>query len=243
MSATEAAELRISGSVIPYVVVRSRRRRRTLTLSVVDGAVRVAVPWSTPAADVHAFVVGRAAWIAGRLAQHADRPPRFRLEDGAQLPLAGGIVAVVVESIRNRFATAVLDGAVLRVGIPHRFDALAGIAAGERALFRWLRAHATADLEARVAAWTATTGWIPKRVLVRDQRRRWGSCAGDGTVRLNWRLVFLAPHLADYVVVHELAHLAVHSHAPAFWAQVSRFVPDHRARRAALNRASRDLPF
>ena len=47
------------------------------------------------------------------------------------------------------------------------------------------------------------------RILIRDQRQRWGSCAPDGTLRFNWRAMMLPPALTEYVVVHGLSHLAV----------------------------------
>ncbi|MDA1002925.1 MAG: M48 family metallopeptidase, partial [Chloroflexi bacterium] len=74
--------------------------------------------------------------------------------------------------------------------------------------------------------WATRLGWEPRRVIVKAQRRRWGSCARDGTVRLNWRLVMAEPALIDYVIVHELAHLAEPNHGPAFWARVRSALPD-----------------
>ena len=81
------------------------------------------------------------------------------------------------------------------------------------------------------------------RVLVRDQKRRWGSCSSDGSIRLNWRLVMLDPALIDYVVVHELAHLRVPNHSPRFWTEVERWIPDSRHRRRQLREAAKTLPL
>ena len=76
---------------------------------------------------------------------------------------------------------------------------------------------------------------VATRVLVRDQRRRWGSCATDGTIRLNWRLIMLEPDLADYVICHELVHLRHRHHQASFWAEVAALIADHRERRKRLN--------
>ena len=68
-------------------------------------------------------------------------------------------------------------------------------------------------------------GVRPGRIVVRDQRSRWGSCSRKGTLSFSWRLV-LAPHdVLDYVVVHEVCHLVEHNHSPAFWALVRRRRP------------------
>jgi len=66
------------------------------------------------------------------------------------------------------------------------------------------------------------------RLTVRDQRSRWGSCSSNGALSFNWRLV-LAPHdVLDYVVVHEVCHLAEHHHGPGFWRLVERRRPLYR---------------
>ncbi|MCY4560018.1 MAG: M48 family metallopeptidase, partial [Chloroflexi bacterium] len=77
----------------------------------------------------------------------------------------------------------------------------------------------------------------------RNQRRRWGSCAADGTLRFNWRVMLLEPALIDYIVVHELAHLTHMNHSPAFWELVCQTIPDARHRRKRLRETSRALPF
>ena len=59
---------------------------------------------------------------------------------------------------------------------------------------------------------------------------------------LSWRLVHLPPHLTDYVVAHELAHLREISHSPRFWAIVAHLFPEYLSARRELNRLGRTLP-
>ena len=66
-----------------------------------------------------------------------------------------------------------------------------------------------------------------REVRVGDYRSRWGSCAPDGTLAFSWRLVMAPDWVLDYVVAHEVAHLAHMDHSPAFWAVVARLVPDY----------------
>jgi len=73
------------------------------------------------------------------------------------------------------------------------------------------------------------------RIALRDQRSRWGSCSSKGTLSFNWRLV-LAPHdVLDYVVVHEVCHLAELHHGPAFWALVAKRRPAYEESKAWLD--------
>ena len=80
-------------------------------------------------------------------------------------------------------------------------------------------------------------------MLIRDQRRRWGSCASDGTLRFSWRGMMLEPALIEYIVVHELAHLTVKNHSPDFWKLVTSAMPDVQQRRKRLREVSRTLPL
>ena len=63
---------------------------------------------------------------------------------------------------------------------------------------------------------------------------RWGSCSSDGTLNFLWRVMQLPPHVIDYVVVHELAHIKVNDHSDAFWKEVARALPEFAKLRAWL---------
>lgn len=74
------------------------------------------------------------------------------------------------------------------------------------------------------------------RVSIGAARTRWGSCSHRGALRFNYRIAALPAHLAEYIIVHEICHLAEFNHSPKFWALVARAAPDHAARRAQLRR-------
>jgi predicted metal-dependent hydrolase len=74
------------------------------------------------------------------------------------------------------------------------------------------------------------------RVTLRDTRSRWGSCTSAGDLMFSWRLIMAPSAVLDYVVAHEVAHLAEMNHSDRFWAQVERLFPDHAAPRAWLRR-------
>lgn len=116
-----------------------------------------------------------------------------------------------------------------------RFE-LARSAQGEgRAVFlAWYRRRAAEMLNERVACFAPLVGVAPPPVTIKDMRSRWGSCSAKGRVNLYWGLVTLPLELADYVVVHELAHLKELNHAPAFWRGVEDVLPDYRERRKRL---------
>lgn len=78
-----------------------------------------------------------------------------------------------------------------------------------------------------VEKWSAVMGLKPKSVTFRKARSRWGSCSSKGGLSFNIYLAKLPPECIEYVVVHELAHLAHHNHGAQFWALVGRYIPQY----------------
>ncbi len=67
------------------------------------------------------------------------------------------------------------------------------------------------------------------RVAIRNQRRCWGSCSANKNLNFNYKILFLPPELADYIIVHELCHLTHLHHGKEFWDLVAETVPEYRS--------------
>lgn len=101
---------------------------------------------------------------------------------------------------------------------------------------RRLRAQAKRELPPRLMALAAEVGVSVRKVSVRNQRQRWGSCSQSGLICLNWRLVTMPGWVRDYVLYHELMHVKQMDHSPKFWALVAQVCPDYQRARRWLRR-------
>ncbi|GAB6043441.1 M48 family metallopeptidase [Endothiovibrio diazotrophicus] len=228
MSAIRTSEERLilDGEPVPYRLLRDPRRKRLCLMVGRDAEVEVRVPPRAGRREIERFLGDHLDWLRDRLGQaRRARSARPRLADGAILPLFDEQLELVVRSAARR--RVVRQGGRLLVEY-REVEEL------EELLEGWYRRQARRLLGARVEALAACTGLRPAGLAIRGQRTRWGSCSSRGRLNLNWRLLFAPSVAVDYVVIHELCHLAHMNHSAAFWALVARFDPDYLAHRKLL---------
>ena len=241
---TERGSVRFGDTTIEYQVRRSHRRRKTVQVTIDGGGVQVLAPADMPPDDLQALVRKRAPWIVNHASEETVLATPKRFVSGEALPYLGRNVCMVfkpgdVSSPEIRF-----DHWRFTITVPRNLSDSEHYERIRRVIVEWYRAKASSRLEAGVKKWLPRFGGgsVPE-VLVRDQRQRWGSCAPDGTLRFNWRVMMLKPALLDYVVVHELAHLTVRNHSADYWALVNRVMPDAQERRQKLREVGKTLPL
>lgn len=74
-----------------------------------------------------------------------------------------------------------------------------------------------------------------KRISIRNSSTRWGSCSRQMNLNFNYKIIYLPPTIQDYIIVHELCHLAEMNHSPRFWNCVAKTIPDYKSRRQQLH--------
>ncbi len=217
-----AEALSIGDPAIEVRLRRNARARRMILRIARPGPVPVlTLPPGVPIARARAFLADQEGWLRRHVAACA---PRRTVAEGALLPFRGATLEV--RASRER-AVRARDGLLLVPGRPADMPARVGA---------WLREAARRDCVAGAARHSAALGLPHGRVTLRDTRSRWGSCTSAGDLMFSWRLIMAPPEVLDYVVAHEVAHLAEMNHSDRFWARVDALCPDHRAPRAWLRR-------
>ena len=220
-----------------------RAPRKTLGLRVCPQGLTVRAPARLAQAEVERFLLSKARWILDKLQQvqahpAANAPPTpeqlaERWRTGATVDYLGQALPLLLEPQ----AGLPLGSARLMEGGLQL--ALAPECAPERvrsSVYAWLQRSAYSLYEQRLQHFAPQLGVRWRSLKLSNAGTRWGSAKADGSLRLHWRLIQLQPHLIDYVVVHELAHLREMNHSPAFWQLVQAVLPDQIERRRALAR-------
>jgi len=219
----------LAGLDIEYSLVRARRR--TIGIEVGLDGLTVRAPRWVSIREIEAALHERSRWIeksleAWRGRRRESLPREWR--SGATILHRG--VDLVLTVSRATSATVHADLFHLTVAHPHADDE----SQVARCVGAWLRDEATRLVTPRVAHFAARLGRAAPPLKLSGARGEWGSCNHRGEIRLNWRLAQLPPTVADYVVAHEVAHLAELNHSPRFWATVESLLPGHATLRREL---------
>jgi predicted metal-dependent hydrolase len=219
--------LTLGGREVPLTVRQSGRARRVALRIDAAASVELVLPKRVPLSVGLAFLESRRGWVEARLAVMPDHVP---FVDGAEVPLLG--VPHRIRHVGERGApgsriVTVAEGEIRVVGAaPH--------------VARRVRDHLIAlvrqETGRRARALALRIGKRVERITVRDTKSRWGSCSATGSLAFSWRLVLAPESVLDYVVAHEVAHLAEMNHGPRFWRLVEELAPGAARERAWLKR-------
>lgn len=223
------------------ITIRESRRARHLILqSVPPDGIELVVPPGTRPEVVRAFVDENRRWIErarGEIAArfNGDRSVR---PSAIELRAIGRRFAVEYRCTPGRASHCRTRAD--RVDVSSADPSFADTVALLRV---WLLRQASATLKPWLLDAARAVGRSPRRVQVRLQRTRWGSCSSKGNISLNAGLLFLEPELVRYLLIHELCHLVHLDHSRRYWRMVERFEPDYERLDARLLEAWAELPW
>ncbi|MEH6951813.1 SprT family zinc-dependent metalloprotease [Nitrobacter sp. NHB1] len=204
------------GSQIYSVRLRRHRRARRYTLRIhpSDREAILTMPPRGTLPEAKDFAQRHGGWIAARLGRLPKAAP---FHHGAVIPLRGVAHRIVHRAgERGTVWTETRDSGERILCIAGGLEYL------DRRVHDFLKREARRDLQKATQRYADTLSVKVKRLSIRDQSSRWGSCTSSGSLSFSWRLILAPPFVLDYLAAHEVAHLVEMNHSPRFWKVVAR---------------------
>jgi predicted metal-dependent hydrolase len=223
------------GSQFFAIRVRRHRRARRYTLRIhpTDREAILTMPPRGTIAEAKDFAQLHGGWIAARLGRLPKAAP---FQPGTVLPLRGTPHRIVHRSgVRGTVWTETRDSGDKILCVAGDVDFI------DRRVHDFLKREARRDLQKSAEAYADALGVRVKRLSIRDQSSRWGSCTSAGSLSFSWRLILAPSFVLDYLAAHEVAHLVEMNHSPRFWRVVGRICPSSERAKRWLDNCGNDL--
>lgn len=224
-----------SGDQLHYQL--ERRQRRTVGLKITENGLVIHAPKRISQSHLESIIVLKADWIRKKLETLIEnKMPEMQWRHGETLLFMGNTVTLAVEhDIRSKAVE--YEPSVLQLAMPNHHDQ--NLIA--RKVIQWYKKQALVDFTRRLEIFSSKLGVSFSSFNLSNAGSRWGSCNSRKEIRLNWRLLQAPPHIINYVVCHELAHLKEMNHSAKFWATVASIYPDYKLAEKELKALSANL--
>ena len=232
-----------NGRQLSYEIRHSTKARSLrLKLTARDGLTVIA-PKGLDERQVVELVASKREWILVKLKQfdevrHLLSKQKAARPESFDLPAMAETWCVEYQTTKSKTVGARTD----RQGRILVYGAVDDIERCKAALRRWLARHAKEALAPWLDAMAAENDIHFSRVIIKNQRTRWGSCSAKGVISLNAKLLFLSPKLVRYVMMHELCHNLEHNHTNRFWAYLRQSEPQSDLLHSQMRDAWKQVP-
>jgi predicted metal-dependent hydrolase len=199
----------------------------------------VVVPHSYKIERLNGLLESKERWLSSNLTRfsHLQWPlARRELKSGDSVPYLGRDLELVKRENHGDTGDVTLEGNTLAVSHELFNDGIL-----ESALEQWYRTEAAKLISERISKLSSQMGISYKRIFIRGQKTRWGSCSHKKNLNFNWKLIMAPEPVIDYVIIHELTHLKEMNHSKRFWELVAQNCPEWREHKKWLKQHEADL--
>jgi predicted metal-dependent hydrolase len=217
---------------VPYILKRSKKRRRTISLQITGQAdVIVSAPYFTPVAEIKIFVEQKHDWIQKTIQKQKEQSRHT----GEKLYISGECFYY----LGTPYPLEVFFQQNIPTGLVfwgNRFYLNCESGPAQRKIFfiEWYKNKAREYLTAQVGHLAGQLQLLPKSIRVTSARTRWGSCSQDNNLAFSFRLIMATQPVIDYVIVHELMHIKEKNHSARFWKLIDTVMPAYKLHRRWL---------
>lgn len=233
------------------VEVHRRAFRRSIALYIYPNKpIKIIAAKNTPQKVIVDFLLTKKEWIEKayeKLSRIAEKFPDKKIRALEKFPFLGvdRCLKVVITLHQKTFVSISDDHLLLHIP-RNQWSAEAQIQEHPTALREirhFYKREAVQYLTQRVQFWAEQMQLFPAQLRFKEQRTRWGSCSSRKSINLNWRLIVFNKDIIDYVIVHELAHLAHMNHSERFWSLVEVYIGNYRERVRSLKESQYLVEF
>jgi predicted metal-dependent hydrolase len=224
----------LAGKTMTWQLERDKRLKKIhLTIQPQRGLV-VRAPVQTSIKHINSIIQEKQDWLMHSLAQMEESCPTRGFLSGEKFPLLGNTLELVTYFVPGQ-VKIFLKNDIIHLNISLKPGDQGYAASARDALEQLYRSLAKEYLPKRTHYLNQLHyQYSLKGVAIRSQQKRLGSCSSLGNINLNWRLMLAPAPSADYVIIHELAHLGELNHSQHFWDLVAKACPDYRQKRQWL---------
>ena len=225
----------------PYNLRVSPRARYVWLRMTVQRGLEIVVPRTYDLRKIPDLLESKRSWIEATRLRFSKLPPRPPLE----MRPTQVVLTAVAETWTVEYVEAKRRSVFIKEQDGNRL-VLSGAIHSElgcrRALRRWLLQKAREHLVAMLERVSFEISLPFSTAAVRLQRSRWGSCSRKKSISLNAKLLFVAPELVRYLLIHELCHTVEMNHSERFWALVEAKEPNYAVLDKQMGKAMRHIP-
>ncbi len=232
-----------------YHIRRSQRAKRA-RIVVTAHKIEVVAPLRMPERQIRLFMQAKRDWVEkarNKVQKHVDNISSFApdsYQQGALIPYQGQQYELQLKSSQKDQVQITFDQTFI-ASIPERLGAiLLHAELSEQihdALEVWMRKAAAKKAKKLMDKYVSLYQLSPRSIIIKTQKSRWGSCGIHDDINLNWLLILAPADVFEYVVIHELCHIAQRNHSATFWALVVRHCPDYKQQRRWLKQHGASL--
>jgi len=214
----------VSELKIDVRVTQSDRKSMKLSVSA-DGTVLVEAPKAMSKKQITALIDQKKSWIISKVKQRNAAGTLYNNllgTDAEKISYLGRECVLKLEETEATKAWVKLKNGELIVysndTSPETVKSL---------VEKWFREKTKAEVEFWIKCYQPQFDQVPNRIVIKEQKKRWGSCSNKNNLNFNWRLSMMPTWVIAYIVLHELCHFEELNHSSAFWESVEKRMPEY----------------
>jgi predicted metal-dependent hydrolase len=217
---------------VPYILKRSRKRRRTISLRITQQSdVVVSAPYFTPKSEINFFIQEKFDWIQKKIAKQKEEQILTREKlyvSGEEFFYLGAPYPLEV------FHQLDIPAGLVFWGNRFYLNTAGNIERKKDYFIQWYRKKAQEFFAKRTEHFSAQLGLLPRKIRITAAQQRWGSCSEENNIAFSFRLIMATQAVIDYVIIHELMHIKEKNHSAKFWQLIAAVMPEYKTHRRWL---------